>query len=57
MAKLTDLPGQAVTKLGRYLERGDAELHYLRKILQSGALKLESPKVIGPRALRRSALG
>lgn len=46
MAKLTDLPSQAVTKLGRYLERGGAELHYLRKILQSGALKLESPRVI-----------
>lgn len=46
MAKLTDLPSQAVNKLGRYLERGGAELHYLRKILQSGALKLESPRVI-----------
>ncbi|KAA1429878.1 long-chain-fatty-acid--CoA ligase FadD2 [Mycolicibacter arupensis] len=46
MAKLTDLPSQAVTKLGRYLERGGAELHYLRKILQSGALKLESPRFI-----------
>lgn len=46
MAKLPDLPSQAVTKLGRYLERGNAELHYLRKILESGALKLESPRVI-----------
>ncbi|MGB3473410.1 MAG: long-chain-fatty-acid--CoA ligase FadD2 [Mycobacterium sp.] len=46
MAKLTDLPSQAANKLGRYLERGGAELHYLRKILQSGALKLESPRVI-----------
>ena len=46
MAKLTDLPGQAVTSLGRYLERGSAELHYLRKIFQSGALKLESPRVL-----------
>ncbi|KLO27083.1 acyl-CoA synthetase [Mycolicibacter heraklionensis] len=46
MAKLTDLPSQAVNKLGRYLERGGAELHYLRKILESGALKLESPRVI-----------
>lgn len=33
MAKLTDLPSQAANKLGRYLERGGAELHYLRKIL------------------------
>ncbi|MEZ0382743.1 MULTISPECIES: long-chain-fatty-acid--CoA ligase FadD2 [Mycobacteriaceae] len=46
MAKLTDLPSQAVSTLGRYLERGSAELHYLRKILQSGALRLESPGVI-----------
>lgn len=46
MAKLTDLPSQAVNKLGRYIERGGAELHYLRKILESGALKLESPRVI-----------
>ncbi len=46
MAKLTDLPGQAVTTLGRYFERGSAELHYLRKVLESGALRLESPRVI-----------
>ncbi|MEB3032355.1 long-chain-fatty-acid--CoA ligase FadD2 [[Mycobacterium] nativiensis] len=44
MAKLTDLPSQAVTRLGRYLERGNAELHYLRKVIESGALKLESPR-------------
>ena len=56
MAKLTDLPSQAVTKLGRYLERGGAELHYLRKILQSGALKLESPRVIAS-ALADGELG
>ncbi|AEF34258.1 MULTISPECIES: long-chain-fatty-acid--CoA ligase FadD2 [Mycobacteriaceae] len=46
MAKLTDLPSQAVNTLGRYLERGSAELHYLRKVLQSGALRLESPGII-----------
>ncbi|MCV7385766.1 long-chain-fatty-acid--CoA ligase FadD2 [Mycolicibacter longobardus] len=46
MAKLTELPSQAVSKLGRYLERGNAELHYVRKILESGALKLESPRVL-----------
>src|SRR5690625_4264922 len=46
MAKLTDLPGQAVSTLGRYLERGSAELHYLRKVLESGVLKLESPRII-----------
>jgi len=46
MAKLTDLPSQAVTWLGGFFERGNAELHYLRKILQSGAIKLESPRVL-----------
>lgn len=46
MAKLTDLPNQAAAWLGGYLERGNAELHYLRKIFQSGALKLESPRVL-----------
>ncbi|MEB3070759.1 long-chain-fatty-acid--CoA ligase FadD2 [[Mycobacterium] vasticus] len=46
MAKLTDLPSQAVTRLGGFFERGNAELHYLRKILQSGAIKLESPRVL-----------
>jgi fatty-acyl-CoA synthase len=46
MAKLTDLPGQAVTTLGRYFERGSAELHYLRKVIESGAVRLESPRII-----------
>ncbi|MEO6794765.1 MAG: long-chain-fatty-acid--CoA ligase FadD2 [Mycobacterium sp.] len=46
MAKLTDLPSQALTRLGSYLERGNAELHYARKIFESGVLKLESPRVI-----------
>ncbi|MBS9533352.1 long-chain-fatty-acid--CoA ligase FadD2 [Mycobacterium sp. M1] len=49
MAKLTDLAGQAVRiqhSVGRYVERGSAELHYLRKILESGALRLEAPQTI-----------
>ncbi|OBK90769.1 long-chain-fatty-acid--CoA ligase FadD2 [Mycolicibacter sinensis] len=46
MAKLTDLPGQAVTTLSRYFERGSAELHYLRKVIESGAVRLESPRII-----------
>ena len=46
MANLTDLPGQVAAKLQEYVERGSAELHYVRKIFQSGALKLESPQVI-----------
>jgi fatty-acyl-CoA synthase len=48
MAKLTDLPLQAVGKvqqsLGPYLERGAAELHYARKMFGAGALKLEQPQ-------------
>jgi fatty-acyl-CoA synthase len=47
MPNLTDLPGQAVAKLqesvGRYVARGAAELHYLRKIIESGAFRLEPP--------------
>ncbi|HEU0192350.1 MAG TPA: AMP-binding protein, partial [Mycobacterium sp.] len=46
MPNLTDLPGQLVAKLQQYAERGSAELHYLRKVLESGVLKLESPQVI-----------
>ena len=43
MPNLTDLPGQAVAKLQQYAERGAAELHYLRKIIESGAFRLEPP--------------
>jgi fatty-acyl-CoA synthase len=46
MANLTDLPGQVAAKLQEYVERGSAELHYARKIFESGVLKLESPQVI-----------
>jgi fatty-acyl-CoA synthase len=44
MANLVGLPGQAVTKLQQYFERGSAELHYLRKIIESGAFGLEPPQ-------------
>jgi fatty-acyl-CoA synthase len=43
MPNLTGLPGQAVNKLQQYVERGTNELHYLRKIIESGAIGLESP--------------
>jgi fatty-acyl-CoA synthase len=43
MPNLADLPGQIPAKLQQYLERGWAELHYLRKIFESGAIGLESP--------------
>src|ERR1700742_3193250 len=43
MPNLIGLPGQTVAKLQQYLERGWAELHYVRKIFEAGAFKLESP--------------
>ncbi|MEZ0365443.1 long-chain-fatty-acid--CoA ligase FadD2 [Mycobacterium sp. pUA109] len=46
MLNLIDLPGQVAAKLQQYAERGSAELHYLRKVVESGALKLESPQVL-----------
>ncbi len=54
MPKLSDLPVQALAKaqqsvgkaVGKYLERGSAELHYARKMFEAGALKLESPQHI-----------
>src|SRR6267378_2423455 len=44
MPKLTDLPLQAAAKIQLYAERGSAELHYLLKMLEAGALKLEPPQ-------------
>ncbi len=50
MSKLSDLPLQAVVKaqqtVGKYLDRGSAELHYARKMFEAGALKLEPPQDI-----------
>lgn len=43
MLNLIRLPGQAVSKLQQCIERGLNELHYLRKIIESGAFRLESP--------------
>ncbi|WP_119608026.1 long-chain-fatty-acid--CoA ligase FadD2 [Mycobacterium leprae] len=43
MPNIPGLPGQAVTKLRHYLERGAAEVHYLRSIFESGALGFEPP--------------
>ena len=39
-----DLPGQVLSKIQQYLERGSAELHYLRKVIESGAFRLEPPQ-------------
>jgi len=50
MPKLTDLPLQAFDtvyqSVGRYWDRGTAELHYARKMFEAGALKLEPPQDI-----------
>ena len=43
MPNLLGLPGQTVSKLQQYLDRGTAELHYLRKIFEAGAFRIESP--------------
>ncbi|MCV7409946.1 acyl-CoA synthetase [Mycobacterium florentinum] len=43
MPNLPGPAGQAVSKLQQYVERGSAELHYVRKIFEAGAFKLESP--------------
>jgi fatty-acyl-CoA synthase len=43
MPNFIDLPGQAVSKVQQYLERGAAELHYVRKIFEAGAFRLEPP--------------
>ena len=43
MPNLIGLPGQAVSKVQQYLERGSAELHYVRKIFESGAFRIEPP--------------
>ena len=44
MSNAIDLPGQVLSKIQQYLERGSAELHYLRKIIESGAFRLEPPQ-------------
>jgi fatty-acyl-CoA synthase len=44
MPNLPGPAGQAVSKLQQYVERGSAELHYVRKIFEAGAFKLEPPQ-------------
>lgn len=50
MSKLSDISALAAAKaqqtVGKYLERGSAELHYARKMFSAGALKLEPPQDI-----------
>lgn len=50
MPNLIGLPGQTVAKLQQYLERGSAELHYVRKIFEAGAFRLEPPQNVAAMA-------
>ncbi|MCX2932593.1 long-chain-fatty-acid--CoA ligase FadD2 [Mycobacterium sp. CVI_P3] len=44
MPSLMDLPAQALATVQRLAERGSSELHYLHKMISSGALRLEPPQ-------------
>ncbi|MDA0252423.1 MAG: long-chain-fatty-acid--CoA ligase FadD2 [Actinomycetota bacterium] len=44
MTLLSDLRAQALAKVGQLAERGSAELHYLQKMISSGAFGLEPPQ-------------
>jgi fatty-acyl-CoA synthase len=44
MPSLSDLRAQVAGKAQRYLDRGAAELHYARKMFESGAFRLEPPQ-------------
>jgi fatty-acyl-CoA synthase len=44
MDSLLDMPAKALAKAQRIAERGAAELHYLQKMIESGAFRLEPPQ-------------
>ena len=44
MPSLMDLPAQALAKAQHLAERGSSELHYLFKMIESGAFRLEPPQ-------------
>ena len=44
MVSLSDLRDQALAKVQQLAERGSAELHYLQKMIESGAFGLEPPQ-------------
>ncbi|KAA0111306.1 long-chain-fatty-acid--CoA ligase FadD2 [Mycolicibacterium sp. P1-5] len=44
MPSLFDLPAQALAKAQQLADRGSAELHYLVKMIESGAFRLEPPQ-------------
>jgi fatty-acyl-CoA synthase len=45
-----ELVTQAVAKARQYADRGSNELHYVRKMFEAGALKLESPQAVAAMA-------
>jgi fatty-acyl-CoA synthase len=45
-----ELVTQAVAKARQYADRGANELHYVRKMFEAGALKLESPQAVAAMA-------
>ncbi|MGE5695343.1 MAG: long-chain-fatty-acid--CoA ligase FadD2 [Candidatus Sericytochromatia bacterium] len=47
---VSELATQAVAKVRQYAERGAAEAHYVRKMFEAGALKLESPQLVAAMA-------
>lgn len=44
MPSLMDLPAQVLAKAQQLAERGSSELHYLVKMIESGAFRLEPPQ-------------
>jgi fatty-acyl-CoA synthase len=44
MSLITDLAASALNKARQYAERGSAELHYLQKMISSGAFGFEPPQ-------------
>ncbi len=46
MPNLTDVPLQIAAKAQQYFERGSAELHYVRKMIEAGVFKLENPQIV-----------
>jgi fatty-acyl-CoA synthase len=47
---VAEIASQAVAKARQYADRGSAELHYILKMIEAGALKLDSPQNIAAMA-------
>ena len=46
----SQLAAQAVAKARQYVDRGSAEVHYVRKMFEAGALKIDSPQAVAAMA-------